>query len=135
MLSIRDMAPDKVDFWAITFTAHSSARLQPRFMRPASVLALLLALAASPAALAQQAQRTCFSAAETRAKIAADKLAEPFPLMRGLAAEHRADAIGVKLCETSGGLVWEIELLRKDGRLIQAILDAATGKPLGGGRR
>ena len=104
-------------------------------MRPASVLALLLALSAPPAASAQQAQRTCFSAAETRAKIAADKLAEPFPLMRGLAAEHRADAIGVKLCDTGGALVWEIELLRKDGRLIQAILDAATGKPLGGGRR
>jgi len=104
-------------------------------MRPALVIFLFLAFANALGAAAQTASRTCFSAAETRAKIAADKLAEPFPLMRGLAAEHRADAIGVKLCDTGGALVWEIELLRKDGRLIQAILDAATGKPLGGGRR
>ena len=112
-------------------------------MRPARKLLPLLTLvafaasAAAPAIaqMAIPAPRTCFSAAETREKIVADKLAEPFPLMRGQAAEHRAEAIGVRLCSGGDGLVYEIDLLRKDGRLIHTILDAATGKPAAAGRQ
>ena len=101
-------------------------------MRPAGVLIILIALTA-PAAQAKP--RACLSASQAREKIAADKLAEPFPLMRGQAAEHRAEAIGVRLCQGASGLVYEIELLRKDGRLIHTILDAATGKPVDGARK
>ena len=121
------------------FTNHSSARPHLLLMRPATKLLPLLAFAtlAAPASaqFAIPAPRTCFSAAETRQKIAEDKLAEPFPLMRDQAGEHRAEAIGVKLCTGGEGLVYEIDLLRKDGRLIHVILDAATGKPVAAGRQ
>ena len=107
-------------------------------MRPATPFLVFLALATPLPAAAQFAipqSRTCFSTAETREKIVAEKLAEPFPLMRAQAGEHRAEAIGVKLCDRDGGLVYEIDLLRKDGRLIHTILDAATGKPVSAGRQ
>ena len=115
-------------------------------MRPApTILAFIGLLVGGGAAVAEDAAarapaeraRTCYSAAETREKIAAAKLAEPFPLMRSQAAEHRAEAIGVKLCSVPpglapSGLVYEIDLLRRDGRLIHSRLDAASGKPLAG---
>ena len=112
-------------------------------MRPAALLLILLtigppagpALAADGEAAAVQPARTCYSASETREKIASAKLAEPFPLMRAQAAEHRAEAIGVKLCRVPAGLVYEIDLLRRDGRLIHTKLDAATGKPVAGDSR
>jgi hypothetical protein len=108
-------------------------------MRAATFIHLLAFVALAPvAASAQMAipqPRTCYSAAETRQKIAEDKLAEPFPLMRNEAAEHRAEAIGVRLCSAGEGLVYEIDLLRKDGRLIHTILDATTGKPVAAGRQ
>jgi hypothetical protein len=99
----------------------------------ASLLAAIAVLLAGGAALADPAPRVCYSAAETRQRILDDKLAEPFALMRAQANEHRADAIGVKLCRNSAVLVYEIDLLRRDGRLIHTRIDAATGKPLASG--
>ena len=72
--------------------------------------------------------RTCFSAAQTRERIAAGGLADPFGLMRAKARELRAEAISVKLCETGGALVYQIDFLRPDGRLVHALFEAATGK-------
>ena len=71
-------------------------------MRPANPILpvfILAALAGSiAAAAAQPAPRTCYSAAETREKIAAEKLAEPFPLMREQAGEHHGRGDRVRLC-------------------------------------
>ena len=107
-------------------------------MRPANpklpVLAFLALVAGVASAVAQPAPRTCYSAAETREKISSEKLAEPFPLMRAQAAEHRAEAIGARLCSAGEALFYEIDLLRKDGRLIHSKLDAVTGKPVAAAR-
>ncbi|MDE2363145.1 MAG: PepSY domain-containing protein [Hyphomicrobiales bacterium] len=118
----------------MTFTARSSSKLHLIAMRPAGVSFLFLLALAGPAP-AQPASRACFSAAEAREKIAAEKLAEPFTLMRGQAADHHAEAIGVRLCDGAAGPVYEIELLKKDGRLIHTIVDAATGKPVNAPRK
>ena len=109
-------------------------------MRPTKALFLAIAMCAACAgpSFAQQAAptqpasipRQCFSTPETRERIIADRLAEPFALMRSAADSNRADAIGAKLCSSDGELVYEINLLRHDGRLIQRVFNAATGKPL-----
>lgn len=112
-------------------------------MRSAAI-ALLLAAAASatPAAIARSEPgrnapaRVCLSVPETRERILALKLADPFKLLRAQASEHRAEAIAVKLCQVGPTYVYVIDLLRRDGRLIHAVVDARSGRPVGaGGRR
>ena len=49
--------------------------------------------------------RVCFSTAETREKILAQGLFEPFRVMRNVASRSQAEAIGVKLCRWSEDLV------------------------------
>ncbi|MGB6176924.1 MAG: hypothetical protein WBF43_11475, partial [Methylocella sp.] len=51
--------------------------------------------------------RVCFSTAETREKIPALGLVEPFRVMQSVASRSQAEAIGVKLCRWSEELVYE----------------------------
>ena len=75
--------------------------------------------------------RVCFSTAETRDKILAHGLIEPFRVMRSAASRSQAEPIGVKLCRWSEELVYEMSLLRHDGRVIHVFIDAKTGQPIG----
>jgi uncharacterized membrane protein YkoI len=75
--------------------------------------------------------RVCFSMAETREKILAHGVFEPFRVMRDVASRSQAEAIGVKLCHWSEDLVYEMSLLRRDGRVIQVFVNAKTGQVIG----
>ena len=75
--------------------------------------------------------RVCFSTAETREKILAHGLFEPFRVMRNAASRSQAEAIGVKLCRWSEELVYEMSLLRRDGRVIHVFVNAKTGVVIG----
>jgi hypothetical protein len=71
----------------------------------------------------------CFSVAQTRQKIAQHQLAEPFPLMRAESSANQADALSTRLCRIGELFLYEINLLRRDGRVIRIFVDAASGKP------
>ena len=71
----------------------------------------------------------CFSVAQTRQKIAQHRLAEPFPLMRAESSANQADALSTRLCHIGELFLYEINLLRRDGRVIRVFVDAASGKP------
>jgi len=73
-------------------------------------------------------ERQCYSTAETRDKIVSLGLSEPFHLMRKAAARAQGEAIQAKLCSWSEDLVYEISLLRRDGRVIRVFFDAKTGQ-------
>jgi uncharacterized membrane protein YkoI len=89
-------------------------------------------LGSSAAARAEpEPDRVCFSTAETREKILAHGLFEPFRVMRSAANRSQAEAIGVKLCRWSEELVYEMSLLRRDGRVIHVFIDAKTGQAIG----
>jgi uncharacterized membrane protein YkoI len=89
-------------------------------------------LGGSAAASAQsEPDRVCFSTAETREKILAHGLYEPFRAMRSAASHSQAEAIGVKLCRWNEELVYEMSLLRRDGRVIRVFVDAKTGQVIG----
>jgi len=79
----------------------------------------------------QERQRFCFSAPETREKINAHKLFEPFRAMRLAAAQSQAEAIGVKLCRWREEFVYEISLLRRDGHVLHVFVSAADGRMIG----
>src|SRR5271166_427705 len=81
------------------------------------------------AAKAQPAQQNeCYSTAETRDKIAAQGLSEPFRSMQKAAARFEAQALAAKLCRRDDNFVYEISLLRRDGRIVRSQFDAKTGK-------
>jgi hypothetical protein len=71
----------------------------------------------------------CFSVAQTRQKIAQHRLAEPFPLMRAESSANQADALSTRLCRNGDLFLYEINLLRRDGRVIRVFIDAVSGKP------
>jgi uncharacterized membrane protein YkoI len=80
-------------------------------------------------AKAQPAQEMeCYSTAETREKIAAQGLSEPFRSMQKAAARFEAQALAAKLCRRDDNFVYEISLLRRDGRIVRSQFDAKTGK-------
>ncbi len=102
-------------------------------MRFLGIQLIALAMAAAGAAAAEDVnrpvpERACFNAPETREKILAHGLADPFALLRAQAAEQHADPIAVKLCRHGDVFVYEIDLLRRDGRLIHSRVDARSGR-------
>ncbi len=75
--------------------------------------------------------RACYSAAETRERVVSQKLREPFALMRKAAAMTNAEALTGKLCRWKDIDIYEISLLRPDGRVIHVYMNAATGAVVG----
>lgn len=98
------------------------------------VVGLCLILAAATAAemtaacAAEDGGRQCYSRAETRERIHAEGLTEPFGVVKSTAAALRAEALGARLCRSDGAFVYEINLLDRNGRIIHAVVDAVTGR-------
>jgi uncharacterized membrane protein YkoI len=72
--------------------------------------------------------RVCLTAAQARERIAQHKLVEPFRLMLAMARRFQAEAISVKLCRRKVEFIYEISLLRRDGRVIHVYLKASNGQ-------
>jgi hypothetical protein len=75
--------------------------------------------------------RICYTPTETRERVITQKLHEPFTLMRDAAAFARAEALAGKLCHWNDIDIYEITLLRPDGRVIHVFMDAASGQVVG----
>lgn len=90
----------------------------------------------SLAAHAEEAepQRACFSTAQTREKIELLKLADPFACMRMARERTKGEPLGARLCRNGAAFVYEISVVRPDGRIVRVLFDAATGKLQGGHR-
>jgi hypothetical protein len=98
--------------------------------RPGANLHLGSALRLAGAARAASPEHECYSASQTREKIAAHKLAEPFRLLVSAARHYEAEALGVRLCHRKDQYVYEISLLRANGRVIHVYTNALTGQIL-----
>ena len=49
--------------------------------------------------------------------------------MRAESNANQADALSTRLCRLGELFLYEINLLRRDGRVIRVFVDAASGKP------
>jgi hypothetical protein len=78
-----------------------------------------------------QHPRTCFNSVETREKISSRRLGEPFRLLRGAAGHIQGEALRVKLCRVDEDYVYDISVLRRDGRLVHVFLNAVNGQAIG----
>ena len=76
------------------------------------------------------AEHECYSTAQTREKIAAHKLADPFRLLVSAANRYDAEPLGVRLCRHKEQYVYEINLLRVNGRVVHVFSNALTGQVL-----
>lgn len=76
----------------------------------------------------------CFSTTQTRERIEAHKLVDPFDCMRAAAREQQGEALGARLCRIDELFIYEISILRPDGRILRLLFDATTGKPHSGHR-
>ncbi len=72
--------------------------------------------------------RVCFSPAETRDKIATNRLADPFHAFR--TGRLQGEALRAKLCRFDDEFVYEVIMLRPNGRIVHIFVDAQSGTPL-----
>lgn len=72
----------------------------------------------------------CLSPSQTREMVAARKLAEPVAVLRRASAAARAEPLGARLCARGDGWIYDITLLRPDGKVLKLAVDATSGKVL-----
>ena len=94
-----------------------------------ATVAMTASLAVPTAAQAANA-RACLSPVETRESVAANQLREPLTLLREAARETRAEPLNSRLCRWNEQYVYEMSLLRRDGRVLRVFVDAASGAKL-----
>ena len=104
-------------------------------MKPAAVVAALLTPLVAGSAASQMSTEPlprliCLSAGETRDLFVADKLVQPFRVMREASRIAQAEAIDIQLCRTQGVLVYDVTLLARDGRVIHKLVSASNGAAL-----
>ena len=75
--------------------------------------------------------RACMSAGEARALIARHRLVDPMGALRTAARQGQAEPLRSRLCRWNDKFVYEMALLRRDGRVIRVFLDARDGSPIG----
>jgi uncharacterized membrane protein YkoI len=102
-----------------------------RSLRRNAALTILAAFRVSGAVAEDNTIATeCFSTAQTREKITAKKLGDPFVSMRAAEARVKGEALNTRLCQKGENFIYEISLVRQDGRVVKVLYDAATGQPL-----
>lgn len=74
-------------------------------------------------------QKHCLPENETRDIVKEHHFREPFSALK-LAAQHfKAEALSFKLCRIDDEFVYEILLLRKNGKFFHARVNVSNGKP------
>ena len=75
--------------------------------------------------------RICFNQAETRDKIALHRLADPVQALR--LGRLEGEALSAKLCRWKPDeFVYELHVLRRDGRVLHVFMNAQNGEALNG---
>jgi hypothetical protein len=114
------------------FIGHSPGAKQASAMKCAYfILCCCTFLAFASAAHAQtERKRVCLTAAETREAVASHRLIEPFNALKNARAETRAEPLTSRLCRWNDEFVYEITLLRRNGKVVRVFTNAADGKAM-----
>ncbi|MBX9759661.1 MAG: hypothetical protein K2Y29_12880 [Beijerinckiaceae bacterium] len=99
-----------------------------------SALMLMFMMYAAPARaplvfdVQQPAALACLPPSEARAAIARNKLANPLPALRSIAQRGRAEPLRSRLCRMDERFVYEMTMLRRDGKVVRVLVDAQDGR-------
>ena len=102
-----------------------------RFQRGGTILAAGAVLFCSAGARGAEttAVTECYTAAQSREKIAQRGLTDPLPLLRKAGAENQGEPLAARLCRTGEVFFYDITVMRRDGRIERVPINAADGKP------
>ena len=96
-------------------------------------LVIGLAIGCAGTLSAAAAERTsCLSEGERRAIIAARKAVPLARAMQVVRAKVPGDVVKARLCRQDKGLIYVLTVLARNGKVMQARVDAADGRWLGG---
>jgi uncharacterized membrane protein YkoI len=97
------------------------------------VLLVALALAGAGADMAAaKPRKVCLTPEQRRAVIAAHKAVPLTRAMRTVKARIGGEVVNARLCEHKRGLVYLLTVLARDGKVTEAMVDAADGHWLDG---
>jgi hypothetical protein len=75
--------------------------------------------------------RVCFNQVEARDTIVSHRLSDPVRALR--AGRSLGEALSARLCRwPQNDFVYEVHVLRRDGRVLRMFMNAQTGEPLAG---
>lgn len=114
------------------FMAHSGRTWHKRNMTYLYAMMVLAAATAGPptATAADEAALQCFTARETSERVARLRLFNPLMAMRATARRIKADPLRTRLCRNGPRLVYELSLIRRDGKVQKVYLNAQNGAPV-----
>ena len=92
-----------------------------------SACAALLACAPALGAEAAKPAPACLSPADTRAVLSQNKFTDPAAALRSAAAVAHAEPLRSRLCRWNEDFVYEITLLRRDGKVMRVFINAEDG--------
>jgi uncharacterized membrane protein YkoI len=92
----------------------------------AALAALTLCLPAMGAETPHRS-RQCLNAADAREVLARNKFTDPAAALRSAAAVAHADPLRSRLCRWNDDYVYEITLLRRDGKVMNVFIKAEDG--------
>ena len=92
----------------------------------AALAALTLCLPAMGAETPHRS-RQCLNAADARDVLARNKFTDPAAALRSAAAVAHADPLRSRLCRWNEDYVYEITLLRRDGKVMNVFIKAEDG--------
>ena len=88
----------------------------------------------SPARADGERVRGCMTTTQARDILIDQKLIAPFRALGEGARSAQGDAVGLQLCRLTDQFVYDVTVLRRDGRVVHALVDARTGQPMAPGR-
>ncbi len=95
---------------------------------------LLLTMHAAPARdpllvdVQQRVAAACLTPAEARTAIARHKLANALPALRSASRRAQAEPLRSRLCRMDERFVYEMTMLRRDGKVVRVFVDAQDAR-------
>lgn len=76
----------------------------------------------------QRAGVVCLAQAEARVAMTRNKLANPLPALRAMARRTQSEPLRSRLCRLDERFVYEMALLRRDGKVVRVFVDAQDAR-------
>ena len=99
-------------------------------MRFAACLLLVLTALCGAAGTSYAQRRECLDPGKTLEAIAQNRLVRPGDALSTAAVSNKGEALSAKLCRWDNGFRYEITVMRRDGKVVRAYVDAASGLPV-----